>query len=170
MTKPVLLKTRNRPEKDVARAATGRFCVFIFELLPRPRRFRNRLSKCRKQFGAIAIGRVMSASRRNIQMPMASRQWQPNNRQGGTGNWAISSTVFPKRSIMCCGSTKTPSSRRRSTAAQLNAIADLMVRDDLSYVRLVPLKRNIPGRVIEFGRRMLDNGPLRLISFSEPYY
>lgn len=54
--------------------------------------------------------------------------------------------------------------------AKLNAIVDLMVRDDLSYVRLVPVTRNLPGRVLEYFRRMLDRRPLRPISFSEPYY
>jgi DNA-binding MarR family transcriptional regulator len=53
---------------------------------------------------------------------------------------------------------------------KLNAIADLMIRDDLSYVRLVPVTRNFPGRVTEYFRRKLDKQPLRLISFSEPYY
>ena len=54
--------------------------------------------------------------------------------------------------------------------SELNAIADLMVRHDLAYVRLVPVTRNIPGRIIEYLRRELDNRPLRPISFSEPYY
>jgi hypothetical protein len=54
--------------------------------------------------------------------------------------------------------------------AELNAIADLMVLEDLSYVSLVPVRRNIPGRVVEYFRRKLDKRPLRLISLSEPYY
>jgi hypothetical protein len=53
---------------------------------------------------------------------------------------------------------------------KLNAIADLMVRKDLSYVSLVPVRRNLPGRIVEYFRRKLDKRPLRLISFSEPYY
>jgi hypothetical protein len=54
--------------------------------------------------------------------------------------------------------------------AKLNAIADLMVREDLSYVSLVPVRRNLPGLVIEYFRRKRDKRPLRLLSFSEPYY
>jgi hypothetical protein len=54
--------------------------------------------------------------------------------------------------------------------AKLNAIADLMVRDNLSYVRLVPVTRNLPGRVVEYFRRKLDKRPLRPMAFSEPYY
>ncbi len=52
----------------------------------------------------------------------------------------------------------------------LNAIADLMVSKDLSYVSLVPVRRNIPGLVIEFLRSKLSKEPLRRLSFSEPYY
>jgi hypothetical protein len=54
--------------------------------------------------------------------------------------------------------------------AELNAIADLMVEQDLSYVRLIPVTRNIAGRIIEYFRHKLDGRPLRRISFSEPYY
>ncbi|MBI2713826.1 MAG: hypothetical protein HYX37_05145 [Rhizobiales bacterium] len=54
--------------------------------------------------------------------------------------------------------------------AELNAIADLMVREDLSYVSLLEVERNLPGRIIEYFRRKLDKRPLRPLSFSEPYY
>jgi hypothetical protein len=53
---------------------------------------------------------------------------------------------------------------------KLNEIADLMVGNNLSYVSLVPLRRNLPGRVIEYFRRKRNGQPLRLISVSEPYY
>jgi hypothetical protein len=53
---------------------------------------------------------------------------------------------------------------------RLNAIADLMVRENLAYVRLVPVTRNFAGRVVEYLRRKFNKQPLRLISFSEPYY
>ncbi|HET9800129.1 MAG TPA: hypothetical protein VFP82_00445, partial [Chthoniobacterales bacterium] len=53
---------------------------------------------------------------------------------------------------------------------KLNDIADLMVRENLAYVRLVPVTRNFLGRIIEYFRRKLDKRPLRPISFSEPYY
>jgi hypothetical protein len=52
----------------------------------------------------------------------------------------------------------------------LNAIADLMVREKLAYVSLVPLRRNLPGRLVEYFRRKLDQRPLRVLSRSEPYY
>src|SRR5215469_5092575 len=53
---------------------------------------------------------------------------------------------------------------------KLDAIADLMVQKNLSYVRLDPVSRNLPGRIIEYFRRKLDKRPLRQLSFSEPYY
>ena len=54
--------------------------------------------------------------------------------------------------------------------SKLNAIADLMVRGNLAYVRLVPVTRNLAGRVVEYFRYKLDKRPLRLISTAEPYY
>jgi hypothetical protein len=54
--------------------------------------------------------------------------------------------------------------------SELNAIANLMVREDLSYVTLVPVARNLPGRLVEYFRSKFDKRPLRPISFSEPYY
>jgi hypothetical protein len=53
---------------------------------------------------------------------------------------------------------------------RLNAIAELMVRENLPYVRLVPVTRNLAGRVVEYFRHKLDKRPLRPISFTEPYY
>jgi hypothetical protein len=53
---------------------------------------------------------------------------------------------------------------------KLNALADLIVRENLSYVRLVPLRRSLAGAVFEYFRRKLDKRPLRAISFREPYY
>lgn len=52
----------------------------------------------------------------------------------------------------------------------LNGIANLIVRDDLAYVRLVPVTRNIIGRLFEYFRHSFDKRSLRLMSFSEPYY
>src|SRR5215472_1453049 len=54
--------------------------------------------------------------------------------------------------------------------SELNSIASLMVRDDLSYVRLVPLRRNLPGLIIEYFRRKFCRYTLRRLSSSEPYY
>jgi len=54
--------------------------------------------------------------------------------------------------------------------SKLNAVADLMVRGNLAYVRLVPVTRNLAGRVVEYFRYKLAKRPLRLISTAEPYY
>jgi hypothetical protein len=53
---------------------------------------------------------------------------------------------------------------------ELNAIADLIAREDLHYVNLIPLRRNLPGLVIEYFRKKLSKHPLRGFSLSEPYY
>ena len=53
---------------------------------------------------------------------------------------------------------------------KLNAVADLMIRENLVYVSLIPLSRNLPGRIIEYFKHKLDKRPLRRLSFSEPYY
>ena len=53
---------------------------------------------------------------------------------------------------------------------KLNAIADLIVREKLAYVSLAPIRRNLPGRAVEYFRRKLDKRPLRAFSPSEPYY
>jgi hypothetical protein len=45
-----------------------------------------------------------------------------------------------------------------------------MVRKNLAYASLVPLSRNRFGRIVEYFRRKLNQRPLRLISFTEPYY
>ena len=58
----------------------------------------------------------------------------------------------------------------RVDGSKLNAIADLMARENLPYVRLVPVSRNLIGRLVEFFRRKFDQRPLRPLSFSEPYY
>jgi hypothetical protein len=53
---------------------------------------------------------------------------------------------------------------------KLNAIAETMISENLTYVRLVPVTRNFAGRLVEYLRRKFDKRPLRPISFSEPYY
>ena len=54
--------------------------------------------------------------------------------------------------------------------SELNAIAAEIMRNDLAYVRLTPVCRNLPGRILEFVRRTIDKRPLRPLEFSEPYY
>jgi len=54
--------------------------------------------------------------------------------------------------------------------AELNAIADHIVRNDLAYVRLVPVHRNWFGQMLEYFRRMADHRPLRRLGSREPYF
>lgn len=53
---------------------------------------------------------------------------------------------------------------------ELDRIAELMVRDDLAYVSLIPLRRNLVGQAIEYFRRRFSSDPVRRLSRSEPYY
>jgi hypothetical protein len=53
---------------------------------------------------------------------------------------------------------------------KLSALGRLMVRENLSYVNLHPVRRNLVGGIIEYFRRRWSSRPLRPLSFSEPYY
>jgi hypothetical protein len=53
---------------------------------------------------------------------------------------------------------------------KLNAIAELMIREDLVYVNLHPVLRSLLGSALEFFQRKLSKKPLRPLSFSHPYY
>lgn len=53
---------------------------------------------------------------------------------------------------------------------KLNAIAELMAREDLVYVNLHAVARNLVGSAVELIRKKLSKTLLRPLSFSEPYY
>jgi hypothetical protein len=53
---------------------------------------------------------------------------------------------------------------------RLNAIARLMIRDDLVYVNLHPISTSFLGSAVECLRRNLSRQSLRPLSFSQPYY
>lgn len=53
---------------------------------------------------------------------------------------------------------------------KLNAFANLITRENLFYVSLLPLRRNLPGLAIEYFRRKLSKHSLRRLSPTEPYY
>lgn len=52
----------------------------------------------------------------------------------------------------------------------MQAVADYTGEHNLAYVRLIPVARNIFGRIVEFVRRKVDKRPLRALRPSEPYY
>jgi hypothetical protein len=56
------------------------------------------------------------------------------------------------------------------SGAQLNALAEEIARNNLAYVKLTPVLRNVPGRLVESLRRTISKEPFRPLSFSEPYY
>jgi hypothetical protein len=53
---------------------------------------------------------------------------------------------------------------------KLEEIADIMLRENLCYVSLVPVSRSIVWRGVDFFRKKLSKRPLRPISFFDPYY
>jgi hypothetical protein len=53
---------------------------------------------------------------------------------------------------------------------ELNAIAEQICRNDLAYVRLVPLHRNFLGGIFEYFRRTINKRSLRPLASWEPYY
>ena len=53
---------------------------------------------------------------------------------------------------------------------ELNAVAEQIYRNDLAYVRLVPVHRNFLGGVFEYFRRTTTKQPLRTLASWEPYY
>jgi hypothetical protein len=53
---------------------------------------------------------------------------------------------------------------------KLDAIAGLMLRDDLVYVNLHPVSGSMLCKVVECFRKKLSTQPLRPLSFSQPYY
>ncbi len=44
------------------------------------------------------------------------------------------------------------------------------MRENIDYLSLLPVARNLPGKVIEFFRRKLSREPFRPLFDSEPYY
>lgn len=53
---------------------------------------------------------------------------------------------------------------------KLNALAEIMLREDLVYVNLHPVLGSVVGNAAEFFRKKLSRQPLRPLSFSQPYY
>jgi len=53
---------------------------------------------------------------------------------------------------------------------KLDVIAELIARENLVYVNLIPVSRSLLGSAIEFLRKRMSRQPLRPLSFFEPYY
>jgi hypothetical protein len=164
-----LLDTQAHPEKDRARAAVGRFCVLvsssdrgrdIFEIV-----FRNSETIWRDCDWPRYVG--FTSKHPDMYGFTALAAKKPSDWMGELGEQLDS---LPDEIEYVLRMDEDALFMSPVDGSKLNAIADLMVREDLSYVSLIPLSRNLPGRIIEYFRRKLDKRPLRRLSFSEPYY
>jgi hypothetical protein len=168
MTMPVL-NTQARLEKDQARAASGRFCVLvtssdrardIFEIV-----FQNAETIWRDCDWPRYVG--FTSKHPDMYGFKALAAKRPSNWQGEVGDQLDS---LPDEIEYVMLTFEDALFLSPVNGAALNAIADLMIRENLSYVSLLPLRRNLPGLILEYFRRRLSTHPLRQLSFSEPYY
>lgn len=162
-----LTENEAAPRND--KTAAGRFCVFvsssdrardIFEIV-----FQNSDTIWRDCDWPRYVG--FTSQHPDIYGFTALAAKQPSNWQGELGDQLDSLPEHIEYLLLLVEDTLFMSP---VNGAELKAIADLMLRDDLSYVRLVPVRRNFAGRVVEFFRQKLDKRPLRPLPRSEPYY
>jgi hypothetical protein len=163
------LNTQASGNNDPARAVAGRFCVFIsssdrahdiFEIV-----FQNAETIWRDCDWPRYVG--FTSQHPDIYGFKAVAAQRPSDWRGELGDQIDS---LPGEIDYVLLTVEDAFFMSPVDGAKLNAIADLMVGGDLSYVSLVPVRRNLPGRIVEYFRRKRDKGPLRPISFSEPYY
>jgi hypothetical protein len=168
MTMPVL-NTQAHLEKDQARAAAGRFCVLvsssdrardIFEIV-----FQNSEKMWRDCDWPRYVG--FTSKHPDLYGFTALAAKRPSNWHGELGDQLDS---LPEEIQYVMLTFEDALFMTPADGPALNAIADVMVKENLSYVSLIPLARNLPGRIIEYFRRKMSTHPLRPISFSEPYY
>ena len=164
-----VLNTQAHLLKDQARAAAGRFCVLvtssdrardIFEIV-----FQNAETIWRDCDWPRYVG--FTSKHPDMYGFKALAAKRPSNWQGEVGDQLDS---LPDEIEYVMLTFEDALFLSPVNGAALNAIADLMIRKNLSYVSLLPLRRNLPGLIIEYFRRRLSTHPLRQLSFSEPYY
>lgn len=164
-----LIDTQTHPEKDQLRTVNGRFCVFVsssdrardvFEIV-----FQNADTIWRDCDWPRYVG--FTSQHADIYGFKALAAKRPSDWRGELGDQLDS---LPDDIEYVLRIDEDALFMSPVNAAELNSIADLMVRENLSYVSLIPVKRNLPGRLIEYFRRTLDKRPLRPLAFSEPYY
>jgi hypothetical protein len=164
-----VLDDQANPKKGQARAAAGRFCVLVsssdrardvFEIV-----FQNAETIWRDCDWPRYVG--FTSKHPDIYGFTALAAKCPSDWRGEFGDYLDS---LPEETEYVLRMDEDALFMSPVNGPALNAIADLMVREGLCYVSLVPLSRNLPGRIIEYFRRNLSKRPLRPISFSEPYY
>lgn len=159
----------SHPEKGSARPAASRFCIFVsssdrardvFEIV-----FQNAESIWRDCDWPRYVG--FTSKHPDLYGFTAVAAKQPSDWRGEFGDQLDS---LPDEIEYVLRLDEDALFMSPVNGSALNAIADLMAREDLSYVNLVPVRRNLPGLVIEYFRRKLSKLPLRRLAFSEPYY
>ncbi len=164
-----LVDVQARPKKRQTRAAPGQFCVFVsssdrardvFEIV-----FQNADTIWRDCDWPRYV--AFTSQHPDIYGFTALAAKRPSDWRGELGDQLDSLPDHVEYVMLLVEDTLFMSP---IDGTRLNEIADLMVRDDLAYVRLVPVTRNLPGRVVEYLRRKMDRRPLRPIAISEPYY
>lgn len=163
------VETRSSSEKVRSRPAPGRFCVFVsssdrardvFEIV-----FQNADTIWRDCDWPRYV--AFTSQHPDIYGFTALAAKRPSDWRGELGDQLDSLPGHIEYVMLLVEDTLFMSP---VNGAELNAIADLMVRDNLAYVRLVPVTRNLPGRILEYFRKKLDRRLLRPIATSEPYY
>jgi hypothetical protein len=156
-------------KKDKSRAAAGRFCVFvsssdrardIFEIV-----FQNAETTWRDCDWPRYVGFTSKHPDTHGFTALAAKS--PSGWRGEFGDQLDS---LPDKIEYVLLTFEDALFMSPVNGVQLDAIADLMVSENLSYVSLNPVSRNLPGLIIEYFRKKLSKHPLRPLSFSEPYY
>ena len=160
---------QEHPEKQRTRAAAGRFCVFVsssdrardvFEIV-----FRNSATIWRDCNWPRYVG--FTSKHPDMYGFTAVAAKRPSDWRGEFGDQL---DCLPEGIEYVLRIDEDALFLSPVDGSALNAIADRMIREDLSYVSLVPVKRNFVGNIVEYFRRKRNQTPLRRIGISEPYY
>jgi hypothetical protein len=164
-----VLNSQAHLEKDVTRAAAGRFCVFVSSSDRACDIFEIVFQKAETIWRDCDWPRYVGFTSKHPDMygftALAAKS--PSGWRGELGDQLES---LPDKIEYVLLTFEDALFMSPVNGAQLDAIADLMVSDNLSYVSLNPVSRNLPGLIIEYFRKKLSKYPLRPLSFSEPYY
>jgi hypothetical protein len=164
-----VLNSQAHLEKDGTRAAAGRFCVFVSSSDRARDIFEIVFQKAETIWRDCDWPRYVGFTSKHPDMygftALAAKK--PSDWRGELGDQLES---LPDKIEYVLLTFEDALFTSPVNGAQLDAIADLMVSDNLSYVSLNPVSRNLPGLIIEYFRKKLNKYPLRPLSFSEPYY
>ena len=163
------LNDQSHPEKAATRAAAGRFCVLVTSSDRARDIFEIVFQNAETIWADCDWPRYVGFTSKHPDMygftALAAKR--PSDWRGELGDQLDSLPEEIQYVTLIIEDFLFTSPVKRS---ELNAIAYMMIRDDLCYVRLSPVVRNYLGLVLEYFRRKFDRRPLRPLRFSEPYY